>query len=160
MIDEPELRRVLGHFATGVSVVTTAREGEPHGLTVNSFASLSLDPPQVIVCLKRENRSHQAFAEASHFAVNVLAEDQIHLARLFASMRESKFADLEYAPGAASGAPLLAEAHAWLECEVSGRIAAHGTHTIVIGRLLGYSLGDAPPLVFHRGRYHRLGDPL
>jgi len=60
----------------------------------------------------------------------------------------------------ASGAPLLARAHAWLECEVSQRFAVPGTHTIVVGRLLGYSLGEAPPLVFHRGRYHRLGDPL
>ena len=160
MTDELELRRVLGHFATGVNVVTTSVGGEPHGLTVNSFASLSLDPPQVIVCLKRGNRSYPAFEEATHFAVNVLAEGQLELARLFASTRDGKFAAVEHLPGGASGAPLLARAHAWLECEVSQRFAVPGTHTIVVGRLLGYSLGEAPPLVFHRGRYHRLGDPL
>lgn len=157
---DPELRRVLGHFATGVSVVTTSVRGAPHGLTVNSFASLSLEPPQIIVCLKRGNRSSRAFAVASHFAVNVLGEGQEDLARLFASTREEKFAGVEHAPGNASGAPLLARAHAWLECAVGERIAAPGTHEIVIGRLLGYALGDTPPLVFHRGRYHRLGQAL
>lgn len=160
MTDDFELRRVLGHFATGVSVVTTSFRGEPHGLTVNSFTSLSLEPPQLIVCLKRGNRSYHAFEAATHFAVNVLAEGQVDLARLFASTREEKFRGVEHAPGAASGAPLLALAHAWLECEVSERIAAPGTHEIVIGRLLGYSLGDAPPLVFHRASYHGLGEAL
>lgn len=157
---DAELRRILGHFATGVSVVTTSVRGVPHGLTVNSFASLSLEPPQIVVCLKRGNRSSGAFALAGHFAVNVLAEGQVDLARLFASTREEKFAGVEHAPGNASGAPLLAGAHAWLECEVGERVAAPGTHDIVIGRLLGYSLGDGPPLVFYRGRYHRLGEAL
>ena len=160
MIDGLELRRVLGHFATGVSVVTTTVGGEPHGLTVNSFASLSLDPPQVLVCLKRENRSYPAFAQAGHFAVNVLADGQLGLATLFAGTGEGKFRSVEHRPGAASGAPLLAHAHAWLECEVVRRIDAPGTHEIVIGRLLGHALGDAPPLLFHRGRYHRLGEEL
>jgi len=158
--DELELRRILGHFATGVSVVTTSVGGEPHGLTVNSFASLSLDPPQVLVCLKRENRSYPAFVRAAHFAVNVLAEGQLGLARLFAGTGEGKFRSVDHAPGAASGAPLLAGAHAWLECEVVRRIASPGTHEIVIGRLLAHALGDAPPLLFHRGRYHRLGEGL
>ena len=158
MGDELDLRRVLGHFATGVSVVTTSVGAEPHGLTVNSFVSLSLDPPQVLVCLKRENRSYPAFEHATHFAVNVLAEGQLELARLFAGTGERKFTSLEHSPGPASGAPLLAHAHAWLECEVVQRIAAPGTHGIVIGRLLGHALGEAPPLLFHRGRYHRLGE--
>jgi len=157
MTDEVELRRVLGHFATGVSVVTTSLAGEPHGLTVNSFSSLSLDPPQVIVCLKRENRSYPAFAQATHLAVNVLAEGQLELARLFAGTGEGKFAAIEHSPGAATGAPLLAHAHAWLECEIVQRITAPGTHGIVIGRLIAHALGDPSPLLFHRGRYHRLG---
>lgn len=160
MTDELELRRILGHFATGVCVVTTSVGGEPYGLTVNSFASLSLDPPQVLVCLKRENRSYPAFVQAAHFAVNVLAEGQLGLARLFAGTGEGKFRSVDHAPGAASGAPLLAHAHAWLECEVVRRIGSLGTHEIVIGLLLAHALGDAPPLLFHRGRYHRLGEGL
>jgi flavin reductase (DIM6/NTAB) family NADH-FMN oxidoreductase RutF len=160
-MDELALRRALGHFATGVSVITTVSpDGEPHGLTVNSFASLSLVPPQLIVCLKRENRSYAAFASAPHFAVNVLSEGQVGLSRLFASARERKFEGLEHAPGRSTGAPLLAGAHAWLECEVGERLEPPGTHAIVIGRLLAYEVGGAAPLLFHRGAYHRLGERI
>lgn len=141
-------------------VTTTAPDGTPHGLTVNAFASLSLEPPQLIVCLKRANRSYAAFAEASQFVVNLLAEDQVHLARLFASDRERKFEGVRHHAGAASGAPLLAGAHAWLECAVADRLAVAGTHAIVIGSLLAFGLSDAPPLLFHDGAYHRLGDVL
>ena len=160
MTDEVELRRVLGHFATGVTVVTTTAGGQPHGLTVNAFASLSLEPAQVLVCLKRGNRSYAAFGAATHFAVNVLAEEQVGLSRLFASDRERKFEGLAYQAGPLSGAPLLEGAHARLECAVAARLDVAGTHAIVVGSLLGYDLGAGHPLVFHRGRYHRLGDPL
>lgn len=161
MTDPLELRQALGHFATGVTIVTTTTAaGEPHGLTVNAFTSLSLEPPQVLICLKRENRSYPAFAQASRFAVNVLAEDQVALARLFASDRERKFDGLEFRAGEGSGAPLLDGAHAWLECEVVGRPEVLGTHVVVVGALLRHALRDAPPLLFHRGRYHRLGLPL
>ena len=160
MTDEVELRRVLGHFATGVTVVTTMTAGQPYGLTVNAFASLSLDPAQVLVCLKRGNRSYAAFGGATHFAVNVLGEDQVSLSRLFASDRERKFEGLAYRAGALSGSPLLEGAHARLECAVAARLDVAGTHAIVVGSLLGYDLGDGLPLVFHRGRYHRLGDQI
>lgn len=135
-------------------------DGGPHGLTVNAFASLSLEPPQVLVCLKRLNRSYAAFAGATHFAVNVLAEDQEGLSRLFASEVERKFDAVPHRTGAASGAPLLDGTHAWLECAVAARLDVEGTHTIVVGSLLAFGLGDAPPLVFHRGTYHRLGSAL
>ena len=157
MTDDAELRRVLGHFATGVTVVTTMTGGRPHGLTVNAFASLSLEPAQVLVCLKRGNRSYAAFGTATHFAVNVLGDDQVGLSRLFASDREHKFEGLAYRAGALSGSPLLDGAHARLECEVAARLDVAGTHAIVVGSLLGYELGEGLPLVFHRGRYHRLG---
>ena len=160
MTGEVELRRVLGHFATGVTVVTTMTAGQPYGLTVNAFASLSLDPAQVLVCLKRGSRSYAAFGGATHFAVNVLGEDQVSLSRLFASDRERKFEGLAYSPGALSGSPLLEGAHARLECAVAARLDVAGTHAIVVGSLLGYDLGDGLPLVFHRGRYHRLGDQI
>ena len=161
MTGELELRRILGRFATGVTVVTTLTPaGQPHGLTVNAFASLSLEPPQFIVCLKRQNRSYAAFLSASHFAVNVLAEGQIGLSRLFASDREHKFEGIGYRRGPSSGAPLLDGAHAWLECAVAARLDVVGTHTIVIGSLLASGLADEPPLLFHQGRYHRIGGPI
>lgn len=158
---EFELRQALGHFATGVTVVTTTTPaGEPHGLTVNAFASLSLDPPQVLICLKRGNRSYPAFAQASHLAVNVLAEGQIGLSRLFASDRERKFEGIAYRAGERSGAPLLDGAHAWLECAVSEHLQLAGTHVVIVGGLLRYELRDGSPLLFHRGGYHRLGGQL
>ena len=161
MTAELELRRLLGHFATGVTVVTTTTPaGEPHGLTVNAFASLSLEPPQVVVCLKRQNRSYAAFAAAPHFAVNVLSEAQVGLSRLFASDRERKFDGIPYQNGGRTGAPLLAGAHAWLECAIAARLDVVGTHAIVIGSLLGSGVSEEPPLVFHRGGYHRLGDRI
>ena len=141
-------------------VTTTAPDGTPYGLTVNSLASLSLEPPQLIVCLKRANRSYAAFAGATHFAVNVLAEDQVGLSRLFASERERKFDEVPNHAGAASGAPLFEGAHAWLECAVADRLTVTGTHAILIGSLLAFGLSDAPPLLFHRGTYHRLGVAL
>lgn len=160
-MDDLEIRRVFGHFATGVTVVTTATPaGEPHGLTVNAFASLSLAPPQVIVCLKRENRSYPAFARATHFAVNMLAEDQADVSRLFASERADKFEGIGYRMGERSGAPLLDGVHAWLECLIAARLEVAGTHVVVVGALLQHVLRDAPPLVFHRGRYRRLGGQL
>lgn len=159
-MDPRELRRVLGHFATGVTVVTALHEGAPQGLTVNAFSSLSLEPAQVLVCLKRENRSYAAFAGARHFVVNVLAEDQADLSRLFASQQDRKFEGLRFAPGPVTGAPVLEGVHAWLECGVVERIETTGTHAIVIGSLLGHGLGVAAPLVFHRGGYHRLGERI
>lgn len=158
MIGERELRRVLGHFATGVSVVTAISGGRPHGLTVNALASLSLDPPQLIVCLKRENRSYAAIRDAPAFAVNVLSEGQAELSRLFASTVDQKFDGVEHSIGAASGAPLLAGAHAWLECEVAAVLDPPGTHAIFVGRLVHFALGTAErPLLFHAGAYRSLG---
>lgn len=158
MSEDRELRRVFGHFATGVSVVTAMSGGEPSGLTVNSLASLSLEPPQLIVCLKRGNRSYAAFRDARTFAVNVLSEDQAGLSRLFASTLARKFDGVEHTFGRASGAPLIAGAHAWLECEVAAVFDPPGTHAIVVGRLLHFALGDAErPLLFHAGTYRALG---
>lgn len=159
-MEPADLRRVLGHFVTGVTVVTAMHEGRPHGLTVNAFSSLSLEPPQVLVCLKRANRSYAAFAAAGSFAVNVLADHQVGLSRLFASQQERKFEGLLFTPGAATGAPLLEGVHAWLECSVVERIETAGTHAIVIGALLGHGSGAAEPLLFHRGGYHRLGERI
>lgn len=161
MSDERELRSVFGHFATGVSVVTATSGGEPHGLTVNSLASLSLEPPQLIVCLKRGNRSYAAFRDAARFAVNVLSEEQAGVSRLFASTLARKFDGVEHTIGTASGAPLIAGAHAWIECETAAVLDPPGTHAIFVGRLLHFALGDAErPLLFHAGLYRTLGPVL
>lgn len=156
MIDPLQLRRVSGHFVTGVAVITAAYRGRPCGLTVNAFGSLSLDPPQVLVCVNRRSRSYPCLEAATGFAVNVLATEQEELARRFASLDEDKFRGVGYRPGAASGAPLLAGAHAFIECRTAERYAPAGTHAIFIGEVLALGTTEAEPLVFYRGSYTRL----
>ncbi|MFT3821404.1 MAG: flavin reductase family protein [Rubrivivax sp.] len=159
--DARELRHALGRFATGVTIVTTLdAQGQRVGLTVNSFASLSLEPPLVMWALRALSPSLPAFQGDAGFAVNVLAQDQIELSRRFASHHVvDRFAAGRWHAGAGSGLPLLEGAAAVLECErVSSQTA--GDHVLFIGRVLGFSQSDRPPLVFRQGRYHRLGEHL
>ena len=157
-LDRLELRRVAGYFATGVAVVTSERDRAPCGLTVNSFTSLSLDPPLVLVCFDRGARSLPCVDVAGRFAVNVLAEGQEDLSRLFASKEEQKFTTVRTRPGA-TGLPLLVGAHAYLECTVTERHDG-GDHVIFIGRVDAVSAGEGRPLLFYRGRYDGLrGEP-
>jgi len=155
LLEGPDLRRIAGHFPTGVAVVTAHRAGAPCGLTVNSFTTVSLEPPLILVCIARHARAHACMAEARRFAVNVLAEDQEDLARLFASLAEDKFAGLAYSlsPG---GAPLLQGSHAWLDCEEVGRHDGGRTHDIVVGRVTAGAAGRGRPLAFYASRYARL----
>jgi flavin reductase (DIM6/NTAB) family NADH-FMN oxidoreductase RutF len=150
-VDGSDLRRVAGAFATGVTVVTARHAGAPCGLTVNSFASVSLEPPLVLVCISRAARAQGCIEASGGFAVNVLAADQEPIARLFASLEEDKFAAVEHRPSP-RGNPLIAGACAWLDCEI---VASHpgGTHTIHVGRVTALESTSRPPLVFHRGRY-------
>ena len=154
-----ELRTALGRFATGVTIVTCRdAAGTAVGLTCNSFNALSLDPPLVLWSLRRASPSLAAFAGAAHFAVNVLAEDQIELSRRFASSASDKFADGVWHDGA-GGAPLLVGAAATFECERASQQDA-GDHVLFFGRVLRLADAALPPLVFHGGRYHLLGEIL
>ncbi len=154
-----ELRAALGRFATGVTIVTCRDgAGAPVGLTCNSFNALSLEPPLVLWSLRRASPSLVAFAGADHFAVNVLAEDQIELSRRFASSAADKFADGVWHDGA-GGAPLLVGAAATFECARASHQDA-GDHVLFIGRVLRLADAALPPLVFHGGRYHLLGEIL
>lgn len=160
MTGTDELRRVLGRFATGVTVVTAAVPDGAVGITVNSFTSVSLDPPMVLFCLASTSRARAVFRRGAHFAVNILSEDQEDVSRCFAA-RESggneRFATVEVRVGV-TGAPLLAECVAHLECEVVDEVEA-GDHLIVIGRVIDLDIGrDHPPLVFFASRYARLAD--
>lgn len=154
-----ELRAALGRFATGVTIVTCrGTRGDAVGLTCNSFNALSLDPPLVLWSLRRTSPSVKPFAAASHFAVNVLAEDQIELSRRFASAVPDKFGEGVWHDGA-GGAPLLVGAAAVFECERASHQVA-GDHLLFIGRVLRLADAMLPPLVFHGGRYHLLGEIL
>ncbi|MFO1330638.1 MAG: flavin reductase family protein [Rubrivivax sp.] len=158
-IDARSLRQVLGRFATGVTIVTCRdAAGEPVGLTCNSFNALSLDPPLVLWSLRQASPSLAAFGASRHFAVNILGEAQVDLSRRFASPQSDKFADGAWSDGQ-GGVPLLAGAAAVLECETTLQQAA-GDHVLFIGRVLRLTDLGLPPLVFHGGRYHLLGEIL
>jgi flavin reductase (DIM6/NTAB) family NADH-FMN oxidoreductase RutF len=147
-----DLRDALGRFATGVTVVTTMTPEGPLGITANSFASLSLDPPLVLWSPARTSSRFAAFEAASHFTVHVLAEDQEALARRFA--RSGAFDRLAFARGLGE-APLLDGCAARLECRHAARFDG-GDHLICVGEVLRLSHEDRAPLVFHRGGYRGL----
>jgi len=150
--DRRDFRRALGQFATGVTVVTArGKDGRNVGMTVNSFASVSLDPPLVLWSVSRQAASFGDFAEASHFAVNVLAANQHHLSRQFSTPLVDKFEGVEISPGAA-GCPLLSGASAHFVCRKVRQMEG-GDHVIFLGEVEEYKWQESEPLVFHSGRY-------
>lgn len=161
--DPRELRRVLGSFVTGVTVVTTVDgEGRPHGLTVNSFSSVSLDPPLVLWSQSRTAPSHVVFSGCDRFAVNILADDQIAVSDRFARAAADKFAGIATRPGE-GGVPLIEGSAAQLECR---RVNAYpgGDHVVFIGQVERIGRSGRAPLVYGGGRYlvaqpHDMGVP-
>lgn len=153
-IDPRELRNALGRFATGVCVVTTrTAAGQAAGLTVNSFSSVSLDPPLVAWCLGRHAPSLKAFSMAEHFAIHVMAADQQALSMHFARPAEDKFAAVQAEFEAGIGAvPVLKNALARFECRKAS-VVEGGDHLIFIGHVERFAYADRPPLLFHAGRF-------
>jgi len=152
--DGARFRQVLGHFCTGVTVVTSA-PGEPVGLTVQSFTSVSLDPPLVAVCPARTSTSWPRIRSAGVFCANVLAEDQEALARVFATRGADKFQGVGWAPSVSTASPVLDGVLAWIDCRIE---AEHdgGDHLVVLARVVGMGLGrSGRPLLFYRGGYGR-----
>lgn len=153
-IDDARFRQVLGRFATGVTVVTGLARGEPVGLAVNSFTSVSLEPPLVAFCVAERSRTWPRLRSEGNFCVNILAEDQEALSRAFAGRPPDRFLGVGWRPGR-SGAPILAGVVAWIECAVEAEHAA-GDHVIVVGRVQDLDVGhEGRPLVFYRGGYGR-----
>ena len=154
-IDSAHFRQVLGHFPTGVTVITaTGSEGRPAGFAVGSFFSVSLEPPLVGFCAGKASSSWPGIRQAGAFCVNILAEDQEAVCRQFSSKVDDKFAGLGWTP-ASSGSPRLADVLAWIDCDVE---AVHdaGDHEICVGRVreLGVERENGP-LLFYRGGYGR-----
>ncbi|CAM2983385.1 p-hydroxyphenylacetate 3-hydroxylase reductase component [Pseudomonas gessardii] len=151
-IDSRAFRRALGNFATGVTVVTAAdASGRKVGVTANSFNSVSLDPPLILWSIDKRSTSHVVFESATHFAVNVLAADQIELSNNFARPREDRFADVEYQAGE-GGAPVLADCSARFECEKYQQVDG-GDHWIMIGKVVAFDDCGRSPLLYHQGAY-------
>ncbi|KRP67025.1 p-hydroxyphenylacetate 3-hydroxylase reductase component [Pseudomonas orientalis] len=150
--DPRAFRRALGNFATGVTVVTAAdASGRKVGVTANSFNSVSLDPPLVLWSLDKRSNSHEVFKQASHFAVNVLAADQIDLSNNFARPRDDRFAEIEYQPGE-GGAPVFADCSARFHCENFQQVDG-GDHWIMIGKVVAFDDFGRAPLLYHQGAY-------
>lgn len=157
MMDADDFRRVMGHFPTGVTVVTTrTADGGCCGLTVNAFCSVSLDPTLVLVCIERASDSHDCLVESRVFAVSVLAgETGETLSRRFASFeRGDKFDGVAHRPER-TGAPVLDQAMAWLDCRVVNVVPA-GDHTIFVGEALDGDAHAGNALVYYRGGYGSL----
>ncbi len=151
--DTARFRETLGHFATGVTVVTATEEGEPVGFTCQSFSSLSLDPPMVALAPGKNSTSWPRIAEAGSFCVNVLSSTQEALARDFAVTGRDKFVGVGWEPGG-NGAPRLQGALAWIECEL---LLAHdaGDHEIVFGEVRDMGVNPGSPLLYYRGGFGR-----
>jgi len=150
--NQRELRDVLGRFPTGVTVITMLDAGEnPIGLTVNSFTSVSLDPPLILWCLARDSNALAEFETCTHFAVNILATDQMDIARRFAMPSDNRFAGITFEQGR-GGVPLLTGCAAHLQCR---NTAQHdgGDHVIFLGEVTDFDQSDKPSLAHSRGHY-------
>lgn len=154
-VDSALYRRTCAQFATGITVVTvTDRGGNPHGLTVNSFTSVSLSPPLVLVSIDLRNAKLGHFLSGSHFGINVLAENQEELSRRFSQQLENRFEGVEWHPGPA-GSPLLDGVLARLECALVQSFEA-GDHTVLLGEATHGAFAEGRPLLYFNSRYRNL----
>jgi flavin reductase (DIM6/NTAB) family NADH-FMN oxidoreductase RutF len=157
-IDPRDFRNALGTFATGVTIITAmTQDGKPYGLTCNSFASVSLNPPLVLWSLGMFSNGLSIFQNASHFTVNVLGASQQELSNRFAKSSEDKFAGVEWTPGLGK-APVLANCVASFQCRAANRYYG-GDHIIFLGAVEAYAYNRQEPLLFARGGYGRFVPP-
>lgn len=159
MISETNFRQALSQYATGIAVATTLDgHGQPHGLTINSFNSVSLDPPLVLWSLAKKSHQIDAFQTSGCYAINVLSEDQQEVSVRFASPVEDRFEGSAWETGSA-GAPILSGVVASIQCKTE-KIFDGGDHIILLGRVVEVDHSRLPPLLYHGGAYHSLGDAL
>ncbi|OZM77080.1 flavin reductase family protein [Pseudonocardia sp. MH-G8] len=153
--DQHTFRTVMGVFATGVAVITTEVEGAPQGMTINSLTSLSVAPPMLLACLEEGSRTAEAVTRRGAFVINLLTRGQTPLSDRFSRLGQDHFEGLAV-DRTDSGLPALPGSGGRIECEVDA-VHPGGDHVIVVGRVLACTAAPTSPLVFYRGRYHRLG---
>ncbi len=157
-LDAAQYRNIIGQFATGVTIVTTAVDGWLHGMTANAITSVSLDPLLLLVCVDKEAHTHEHLSQAGSFAVNILAEDQEDISNTFATSSKpenGRLQGFDYRLGG-NGAPIIEGCLSHIECEVTEHTDG-GDHTIFIGRALAAETHrEAPPLLFYQGQYRKL----
>jgi 3-hydroxy-9,10-secoandrosta-1,3,5(10)-triene-9,17-dione monooxygenase reductase component len=156
-IDGTIYRHILGHFITGVTIITAIDPETqlPVGLAASSFTSVSMDPPLVLFCAAKTSSTWPRISAAKHYCVNILGDDHEHLSRQFSSKGADKFAGVAWHAGP-SGAPVFDEALAWIDCSMHNEVDG-GDHIIAVGRVL--ALGDrghGGPLAYYRGGYGSL----
>ena len=151
MVGEEKFRKVMGHFSTGVTVVCSRKpDREPVGLTVSAFASLSLDPPLVLICIHQDADAHDPMLQAGHFGVSILRAEQEELALRSAMVDPGhRFQDLAVTDGPL-GSPLVEGALAWMECRIH-EVYSGGDHSIIVGEAQECEAMDGDPLLFFRG---------
>lgn len=155
VIDPAEFRKVLGQFATGVTIVTTRdEEGNPQGLTANAFTSVSIDPPLVLVSIATKADSHEHLSNAGFFCVNILGEEHEELSNKFAKHGDDKFTGVIH-DDVHTGAPVLDDAIAWIDCQVH-KVYEGGDHNLFLGRVVGLHHRGGRPLLFYDGKYQKL----
>ena len=155
LIDKHVLRDALGTFATGVTIVTTlSPSGEPIGFTANSFMSVSLDPPLILVCIAKSAAGYAIYNAASTYCVNILAQTQRDLSGIFAARGADKFGGISWRKGE-TGSPILDGGVAHFDCAMHETVDA-GDHAILIGRVVEFKTNDGEPLCYHRGKYAAL----
>jgi flavin reductase (DIM6/NTAB) family NADH-FMN oxidoreductase RutF len=152
--DGAKFRQVLGHFPTGVTVVTAMDDGTPVGFAVGSFASLSLEPPQVLFCAGKHSSTWPKIEAVGKFCANILADDQEDVCRVFASKGSDKFAEIGW-KHSGNGSPLITGALAYIDCTIAN-VVESGDHFVVIGTVDDLDVQhEGGPLVFFRGGYGR-----
>jgi flavin reductase (DIM6/NTAB) family NADH-FMN oxidoreductase RutF len=153
-VDDAQFKAALSHFASGVTVVTTEHDGRPYGMTVASFASLSLHPPLVLVCVEKSVKTHEAIAGAGKFGVSILTQEQADISSKFATRRDDKFEGVALTRGPL-GVPLIANSLTTLECEVRD-VLPGGDHTIFVGEVVDAQTRDGVPLLYFRSGYREM----
>jgi flavin reductase (DIM6/NTAB) family NADH-FMN oxidoreductase RutF len=154
-VSSEEFRRACGRFSTGVTIATVMdAEGLPHGLTVSSFTSVSLDPPLVSICLGHAVSLIDQFRAAGFFGINILAEDQRHLSERFARKGHDRFQGVDWTSGE-TGVPLIDGVLAAIECQVEQRIPV-GDHDILVGRMVATRVTEGAPLLHFSGDYRKM----
>lgn len=153
-IDEAQFKAAMSHFASGVTIVTTEHAGTDYGMTVASFASLSLHPPLVLICIEKNVKSHDAIAGAGKFGVSILAHAQQAISGRFASRIDDRFAGVAVRRGEL-GIPLIEGAICTLECRLYAQLPG-GDHTIFVGEVSDARMNDGAPLVYYRSGYREL----
>jgi flavin reductase (DIM6/NTAB) family NADH-FMN oxidoreductase RutF len=156
-IDKNELRRVMGHFATGVTIITTiSKDGTPYGLTANAFMSVSLEPALLLISVDKKAESYSFFEESRVFTVNILRDDQEGLSRKFAVSGGNKFEAVAYRRGA-NNVPILEDTLSHIECRLSAAYDG-GDHTLYLGEVLEAETREGRPLLFYRGGYRAFSE--